>query len=418
MDHGFASTRAVRRIAVCGALGANLGDQALSYCLCGLVSRMRPDAEVVRAGLDGRAHGPEWSGASSSCACSLSFDGLRRVVSGAIRPMRTALNLSRWYLRRARHQRRMLATLLPKGESALVIGGGQLLMDTNLAFPLSVRGLTEYAAQHEVPTAIVSCGVQPDWSARGVRLFRGALTARSVRHVSTRDPQSLEHLTRLVPALALPMAVTPDPALWLADLLPAAHLGMEGGKRQQPIALVPLDPRSLVHPTESGTLDDAGELRFWCSVAENLAREYHVPIHLVTTGKPADHRFAERIARYVRAESPGTPVSVSSAPKQVDQLAAALASCSLVIAYRLHALIIATSYSVPWIALEWDRKVTDFASLTKRPDYCLSPASKSAVAVTELAGSALRSPVEPEVLESLKSATWAGVAAALTACGA
>lgn len=404
-------------VVICGALGTNIGDAAISQCLAEMACVQRPGITVVRAGLGGQPSSGGWDedvAGSSPLPPRLSLEMLPLIRCSLVK---TVANSVRWHIDRAHRQQRMLDEILPTRDSVLIVGGGQLLMDMHLGFPLYVRGLLNYATARRVPAAVVSCGVEPSWSHYGRRLFRQALTAHSVRHISTRDALSLQYLHALVPRLDAATRLTPDPALCIADFLPLTLQPANRLSGRAPVALVPIAPRQLSHPTASGTLDEGEQLRFWCGLARCLAKRYAVPIRLVTTGKPADATYAESVYEHIRNTSREVEVRLAPRPTSVSALASQIASCSLVIAFRLHALIIATSYGVPWIALGWDGKVASFAALTRREAYYVDQPSRTVDTVAELSSSAFGNAVSPTVLKALKDSARDGVAAALTACG-
>ena len=69
----------------------------------------------------------------------------------------------------------------------VLIGGGQLLMDNDLSFPLKVAELVRIARDLDKHVAFYACGVGREWSWLGSRLFEGALLNPSVSWVSVRD---------------------------------------------------------------------------------------------------------------------------------------------------------------------------------------------------------------------------------------
>src|SRR3954471_12236363 len=116
------------RLAIAGETwSANLGDGIIAECIAHLVAMVRPDVAPVPIDLEGRT-GP-----------STPQHRRFRPVAGAVRViaevagLRGALESARWARRRGR-----LADLqgrLLDGCDAVIIGGGNLLIDNRLAFP-------------------------------------------------------------------------------------------------------------------------------------------------------------------------------------------------------------------------------------------------------------------------------------------
>ncbi|HSV85541.1 MAG TPA: hypothetical protein VLH85_03135 [Levilinea sp.] len=126
----------MKRIAVCGEIySSNLGDQAIHACLLHLLKQIDPNVETLSLDLSGRsASSPAsrtkpWYRRGSAAWQSKPVLGMANTLINAVK---TFLHLKRLYAGPWAH------TLC--SAQALVIGGGQLLMDNGLNFPIKVAG--------------------------------------------------------------------------------------------------------------------------------------------------------------------------------------------------------------------------------------------------------------------------------------
>ena len=108
-----------------------------------------------------------------------------------------------------------------------------------------------------------------------------------------------------------------------------------------------------------------GELvEFWVAIIEKLDRD-GVSFELFTNGSQQDYSLALNVVTSVR-ERLSISCDLATRPQEPCQLAHLISQYRAVIASRLHAHIIATSYRVPSIGLLWDDKVLAFFKDTGR----------------------------------------------------
>ena len=82
-------------------------------------------------------------------------------------------------------------------------------------------------------------------------------------------------------------------------------------------------------------------------------------VTLFTNGATEDeHYMTNVVVPYLRAQQ--IEFSIMSRVKSSVELVLGIKSFSVVIAYRLHASIIASSFNIPYFAVSWDNKVRSF----------------------------------------------------------
>ncbi|MGW0158727.1 polysaccharide pyruvyl transferase family protein [Mycobacterium sp. NPDC003323] len=218
---------------------------------------------------------------------------------------------------------------------AQVIGGGTLIgrRHWRLLIKMGER-LTRDQQTYAIGVGVEdpAFGGKRSGSARG-ELARWPAVLSRFQNVSVRGPRSAE----LLADVGFDVAVTGDPALLLprpkvtpVDGLIGVNLGFHDD-------LWGHDPDSVVH-----------ELSI---AVKQLALQGYRFVGILMDG--SDRRWTSRVLDGVDAEL--------IAPQDSLAVSAELARCSLVIATRLHALILAALSDTPTISLEYQPKCRDFA---------------------------------------------------------
>ena len=148
----------MKRIAIAGEIySSNVGDQAIHACLVYLLKKADPSIEIIPLDISGR---------TGRAASTVPIRPNQRIAllqsQPGLQPFFPALNLVYDLIQR----RRRTAVWKPVLSIAnlLVIGGGQLLMDNSLGFPLKLASLTKGTRSLKVPYTITACGVGKSWS--------------------------------------------------------------------------------------------------------------------------------------------------------------------------------------------------------------------------------------------------------------
>jgi polysaccharide pyruvyl transferase WcaK-like protein len=366
----------MKRIAVCGEINStNLGDQAIHACLLHLLKRIDPEVETISLDLSGRL---ELDTAGSQLQLPM---GMGNKLAHAVKQY---IRLQRLY---AGPWKRDL-----ESAQALVIGGGQLLMDDGLNFPLKVAGAAAVGHRLGLPVHFSACGAGKSWSGVGRKLFARALSQSA--SVTLRDHLSARRMQQLLPGLQL--RVTFDPAIWAADVYPTAphHSTADfiGLGVMHNDAFNARSTRDRFRPQEW--------MQLWLDLLGALLST-NKPVLLFTTGSVQDQQFAASL--FAQAEKRGMPrVELASWPTNVSTLVRTLQRCSVVVAARLHAAVLTNAYGISTIGMIWDEKVRAYYEETGQPDHSFElsilPLADMVRAVEFLHGQ----PFPTEVLDNLR----------------
>lgn len=371
-------------IVVCGErYSANLGDGAISDCMIYLLRRMLPDAVIASVDLGGRRHYPGLS--RKQKPEKHPFPKLRR-----FRVLRPWLNMVHWHWR---GKKRMLRNLVPLIRQAqlVVIGGGQLILDTELRFPLRIATTVHLAERNQAPVAFAACGSADRFSWIGRLLLRDALGSRATKHVSARDDVALANITRSFGgALRTAPQRTVDPAVWAREVY---------GFGQQPganvVGLGIMAPHLLRRRAEDrDQFRRERVMQFWRELIARLRQSGH-RVTLFCNGSETDLEFAREVAQ-------GADCTLLPRPLSPAQLAWQIAQMKVCVAHRLHANILAFAMDVPSVGLIWDDKVRQFGRLSGRGDVFIEPADQTAENVAAAVETALKRPPDPAALTALK----------------
>jgi len=398
----------------------NLGDGLLAECLERELSQALGGANVFSIDIAGRQG---WSAGAARRRHAMAVleavpPALRRIVAG------TALTLlSRFALRRHLHGQLV-------GCDAAVIGGGNLLTDADLNFPIKLAGAAAEAARRGLPLAVHAVGASNNWSTRGRALFARALAARPLFHAAVRDERSQRAwAAQLGAAGASPADVVGDPGLLASLHYPRARAARPGdGLRRvglcitAPLALryhVGQHHRSHAAPSD-GLLRDDALIQWYGALAEALAQQ-GLHVILFTNGSPEDGACLARHAPRWTVERAAADwrggvarhgqgrVTMAAPFAAPADLAKFVSGCDLVIAHRMHACIAAHSFAVPTIGLTWDEKLESFFALAGRARHAVDGPAMAPAAMVEMALAAMAEGVDRAALSALIARTRADV---------
>lgn len=381
----------------------NLGDGLLSECLERELAVALPEARVVSIDLAGRrhyrGHGPSRRGRVIALLEALPRWARRRAVRVAL-----AL-LVRFRLRR--HVRERL-----RGIEFVVVGGGNLLSDTDLNFPMKLAGALSEVARARLPVAVHAVGVNPRWSRAGHHLFVRALCAAPLITANVRDQRSQAAWHDLLEPHGLPAAgLAGDPGLLAACHFarPLRHdrPAVGFGARVGLCITSPLAVR--YHASQPAP---AVDFAVWYALAARALAAAGLRVALFTNGSPEDRAF---LARHAAAWTDGMAaedarVMIAPAFATPSELVGFIAGCDTIIAHRMHACIVAHAFAIPAIGLKWDVKLESFFALAGREAFIADCADLDPVALVALTSRALNSGVDREQLDRLVASTRADVA--------
>lgn len=372
---------------------ANLGDGILSHCLAKEVETRNPDVQVRICDLAGRTSvgaGVARRKAVNAVLAKLPFNARRMVFS---------VLLGREVDRRLRPVWRRV---LEEADVA-VLGGGNLLSDIDLNFPLKIAGMGQELAFAGTPWAIYGVGVANNWSARGKELFSSAYRNHPPALVTVRDQRSKQLWDSATKGTNIVDAVVcADPAVLACDHFPASSPNRGGAKV---LGLNVMDPEEINLHVARGFVDEASLTSWWRQLA-TIAVNAGYEVRFFTNGLLQDEEYLRRLMKSLEKENLlNEKLRIADCPKNPHELVGIIASCDVLAGYRMHTHIPAFSFQKPSVALTWDDKVNRFFKSVERSAYVLDPSAELPVAAFETIRQAEREGVAPEVWQrTLQSA--------------
>lgn len=381
----------------------NLGDGLLSECLERELATALPGASVHSIDLAGRRGYPAIrpSRRGHLIAVLEALPGWARqraariVLAGLVA------------LRLRRHFRGLLA-----GCDAVVVGGGNLLTDADLNFPMKIAtGLAE-ARRRNLPVAVHGVGANQSWSPAGRDLFAGALGRARLASATVRDQQSQAAWRALLEPAGLPPAeLAGDPGL-----LAARHFRRGPPAFDGPVAgLCVTAPMALRyhatgHPGAApGDAEPEVAEDSWYGAAARALVAAGLRVALFTNGSPEDRDYLARMGpRWIGAAR--GPVTMTNPFADPAELVSFISSCDLIVAHRMHACIAAHAFAIPTIGLKWDVKLESFFALAGRSALIAATEDLSPDRLTALARRAIAEGVDRAALQQLIARTSNDVA--------
>ncbi len=250
----------------------------------------------------------------------------------------------------ARWDWRAVRGAIARADVVLSGGGGLLQNATSFRSLLYYAGIIREAVRVKRATMIFAQSVGPldVWGRLVVRQF-----CKGVARATVRDERSRDALRGLVPGT--PIEKTADP-VFLYDAadagvdLSAEGLGPESGAYAI-VSVRRIQSLKVVAPVVARSVD-------------RLAREHGVRVAFLPLGGAPDAEVSTEIIRMCES----APVLLPEC--SLAKAAAILRGARAVVAMRLHALVLAARYAVPFLALAYDPKV---ASLCDDLEYPLEP---------------------------------------------
>ena len=264
----------------------------------------------------------------------------------------------------ASHRYKAAALLKALSKTDLLLsGGGSLLQDVTSAHGIFYyAGVVRLAQLMGKKTMFIGQGVGPLNLPRSRKLVAGV--ANRLGAVTVRDPESLALLKEI--GVDKPsMEVTADPAL----LLPEPRSVGQSGK-----IVFSLRPWHSGATDLTDRLVDAARSLGPSIQAETLSMQPEIDYPVMT-------EFARKWVD--RGGSPTSTAAVGDS-NRLPAIIDALASAELVVAMRLHALILAAGAGIPAVALSYDPKVRSFMQFSGQEDAVVDV--EKATDLTELLG--------------------------------
>ncbi len=243
---------------------------------------------------------------------------------------------------------RAVAKSMERCDVVISGGGGLLQNTTSLKSLLYYAGIVRSGIQAGKKTMIFAQSVGPldYWGKQTVKRFCAGVSAATVR-----DERSRELLASLLPHVHVERTADPVFAYDLPEPVPDLEsTGLDGAS----------DPLAIVAVRKTARFEEAAAAVAFA--VDALADRHGVRSAFVPFGGQADAEAATIVIR--RCRSKPTLVALDG----LDAIAAAIARAKIVIGVRLHALILAARFGVPFLALAYDPKVE---ALCRDLDYPL-----------------------------------------------
>lgn len=220
-----------------------------------------------------------------------------------------------------------------------------------------VAGPPLLAALLGKPTCVYAVGVGPLRTAEGQALTRAIMKVASA--ISVRDAASQDLLANLGIARDR-IIVTADPAFAWTD--PEAEVSMwmrppDATRDRRPLVGIALRQWDVeVDPAGWETAVARGLDRF---LEETGGRALFIPLQWMEGDRPEnDVAVAQRVLEKMKSR---TAAEVLQGSLSHTEKIRALAGCDLMVGMRLHAVVFALMYGIPFVALNYDPKIVSLA---------------------------------------------------------
>jgi len=374
----------IKRIAIAGEIySANIGDQAIYASLAFLLKKTKPSITIVPIDISGRQR-KAIASQKSTLTQRIALLQSNPVV-GWIFPF---ANIA---FQGLKLKRKLLLDWKASLESVdlLVLGGGQLLFDNALGFPLKLYGVTKLARSLGIPYHISACGVGKSWSLPARSLFRQSIS--HARTITVRDNISGERLGVLMPEVS-PL-VSFDPAIWARSVFPTT----QGEPRFPKIGLGVINHHEAkLHLARKKQYSSVAWINLWLDIIAGLSQK-HQQVELFTTGSPFDYEFAARLLSLADAKGI-RGLGLAPQPAQPSELVNTLKAYKLVIAARLHASILSNAFGISSIGLSWDEKVLAYYDDIGLGELCFDLSGLNPAEVASTSNALFGKPFPPKIL--------------------
>ncbi|MDK3023077.1 polysaccharide pyruvyl transferase family protein [Cupriavidus taiwanensis] len=358
----------MKHVVICAVpYSDNLGDAVIAETLNHLIRQAVPDCRVSYLDIAGRTRLGE---------NSLKKGRLMRLFSRLPGWARVPVLTAAIWLKYRRQWRIRWQQQLADADM-VVVGGGQLLCDVDLNFPLKLYLLARCLGKN-ARVALVSVGVAAGWSRLGRYLVSRFFALAAPQYVSVRDESSRRHIVGLGAGEACDVAIIPDPAI-LSSALYAEH----GLEKRWDVGICVSDVESLHYNADLGAgSEQGGGLGMFVELVHKL-RQGGQRVVLFTNGAEEDNLAAAAVSSRLGAEGLiGVDVRLPDTPAE---LASIIAGCHSMVGHRMHANIIAFSFGVPSVGIVWDTKVASFFKLSGRGDFAVRQSASADDVIERLA---------------------------------
>jgi len=373
-----------KNIIICTArYSDNLGDGVISDCVEFLIKSLNSESEVVHLDIAGRTKYHTSVQTKSSLTKSVFH-----ATPNALKPL---LTYTGWQFKFKNKIEQRIQEIDFSKADRLIFGGGQLISDVGLNFPLKLSYICSQAEKNDLNFSFNSVGVANQFSTKGKKLINNIFASKNMKMISVRDTDSKLHLESLgVNQHNILNAV--DTGLWAGDAYKMAKT-----HESKLIGIGISNPKEL--QTHSENYDSSGSLKFWVDLISSYTRTDYIPV-LFTNGSSDDNSFFYEVLKSLEL-SGVKGYRVEALPLVPNELVRIISQFCSIISHRLHANIVAHSMYIPSLALSWDKKVQSYCDLIGRSDWCMSD-SQGVGNVIERHQKIMQQGIDVSIIEELK----------------
>lgn len=327
-------------IAVVGEIYShNVGDNVIYTCIESNLKSLNHD--VFPIDLSGRSGFTSVNQVQNPSATKKALRLITRNSSFA----RQGVSLYRWKKRDAALHREHLYEKI-KSADGVIIGGGQLLTNNNLEFPLRISNVCSIAKELKKPYAFFSCGAGSGLTGLARSIYKKCLN--EAEFISTRDNYSRSILTTLVNS---------DKKI-LINCDPVFFLNKEVQRNTKNSAKVGINIMSLdTMKRKNLKINDLSikqYYNFWMSLISHLTNFEKKPV-LFTNGDYYDFQEAVFLSEYLRENN--IHIEIVQRPMSGDELISQMETFDEIVATRMHSAIIGCALRIPTVSIAWEQKV-------------------------------------------------------------
>ncbi len=345
---------------------SDLEDGVTAECLeYGLRQRL-PDIDIVNCDLAGRhefGHNPSVLRSLANSLLPITPDAVKTSV----------------YMRL--FETMVRAKLLPhydqtiNGADIALFGGGQLLADVNLDFPMKIAAAASIVRDRNLPIAIHAVGVGADWSDAGAELFKEAFAGADIVWASVRNALSDKRWRRHFGNSHVPAPrISVDPAM-LAIRAYASANNDPAPRRNRPLIGVNVThPATLIAKADIGGAEQiAPNIDYYQHCVDAISAK-DCDVLLFTNGAPDDEAYLRRCfpPTFV-GKFADNQVRIAASGKTPAALVATIRNCDAIVSHGLNACVIAYSCKIPHVGLTLNTELDAFFDMVERRDFVLGP---------------------------------------------
>lgn len=262
--------------------------------------------------------------------------------------------------------RKVAASYQVERYQQVVIGGGNLLMDNFLNFPLQILRIVQQCERHNVPVKLFSVGAGKGYSWLGRQIMARIVQSDRVECVVCRDGNTYSLIKEIGEEESGHKIICGfDSGLYL-------ERSDELARPTDTVGLGVIAPAVLKTVTPEHPMTDSDyAMRWWDAVIGELAARIGAEhIEIFSNGSQADNEFAHSLWLALAPKYPG--LSVCTSIRSPVDLIQRIARYKALAAYRMHAAVTAMALDVPVVGFEWDPKVLQMFTYCGKRDACVA----------------------------------------------